>query len=644
MSTPKPRKRLPINPSAEHLRKQAKRLAAADSSTLSDAQLKLARDYGAASWPELMRMVETMSRGAKALSGPHAPMEELPAAANRNDLARVRELLDQGGFTQHDLDLALARAVMGIPGKLPIAELLIEHGADPDGQYGSNYGPIALVTGECLNPQGLEFLIKHGADVTWAPIESKYGKTSMMISTLGAYARGENGRKHRCIDILLQHGAPLPEEVTPEMLAIHLGDTAKLGELIDRDPELVHRRYPTMPYGNVRLAGGTLLHLAVEFGELACIDLLLKRGANINARSLVVDGLGGQTPIFHAVATLLGAGIPVLEHLRRANRWTDLSTSARLVVFNKPTSRAMTVTEYAEWSATAEQDEVLRSKRRELEILRSYRRPLMEDAAFSAAADAIYAGDLTTLRELLARHPHLATAHAEENGAMVGPYFAHPALLWFCAGNPIPIGKLPPNVVAIAEAIIDAGAAKHDIEVTLGLVSSGCAAREQGVQIPLIDLLVRRGADPSPALTAAIQEHEHAAIQRLVELGAQPDFAAAAGLGDVERMRARMREAQPDDPMLRRAMYYAACWGRPDAIDVIVRECGLAASARIAGGETGLHRAALEGERAAVERLIALGADATVRDPTHNSTPAGWAAHGGHAELAAYLREREARG
>jgi peptide-methionine (S)-S-oxide reductase len=642
MPSDKPRKRLPINPSAEHLRKQAKRLAAAESSTLADAQLRLARDYGAASWPELMHVVETMSRGAKVLSGPHAEMEPLPRAAKKGDLALVRELLEQGGFTQHDLDLALARAVMGIPGKLAIAELLIEHGADPDGQYGSNYGPIVLVTGECLNPAGLEFLIRHGCDVTWAPIESKYGKTSPMIATLGAYARGENEDKHRCIDILLQHGAPVPEEVTPEMLAIHRGDAKTLGELIDRDPELVHRRYPAMPYGNVKLAGGTLLHLAVEFGELACVDLLLSRSANINARSLVVDGLGGQTPIFHAVATLLGKGIPVLEHLRRADRWTDLSTSARIVVFSKPIPQAMTVLEYAEWSATEAQDEVLRSKPRELEILRSYGRPLIEDADFAAAVAAIDDGDLAKLRDLLARHPRLVTARAEESGAFVGPYFSHPALLWFIAENPIRTNRMPANVVAIAEAIIDAGASGADIDVTLGLVSSGCVAREQGRQIELIDALVRRGADPSRSLTGAVQERERDAARRLLELGAQPDFAAAAGLGQIERMRESLRSAPPDDLMRRRAMYYAAQGNQVAALELIVREGLLPVNARIGHGDTALHRAALEGHRAVVEALLALGADPGLRDATWNGTPAGWAEHGGHKKLAEYLRQREA--
>lgn len=370
MSTPPPRKRLPINPSAEHLRKQAKRLAASRGIVLAEAQRELAHEYGCAAWAELMRMVETMSRGADQLEGRSA-MEELPAAANRGDLARVRTLLAQGGFTQHDLDLALARAVLSFAKRREIAELLIAHGADPDGQYGANYGPIVLVTGECLDPDGLAFLISHGADVAFAPVMSKYGPTSPLIATLGSYERGANERKHRCIDLLLAQGAPVPAEVTPAMLAIHRGDAAGLAALLDREPGQLDCRFPDMPYGNIRLAGATLLHLAVECGELACVELLLARGADINAAALVVDGLGGQPPLVHAIATMHAAGLPVLELLlARASGRLVRDRRSRFVLFGEPIPQAMTPLEYAEWSSGESTPGFRRTSGRELALLR----------------------------------------------------------------------------------------------------------------------------------------------------------------------------------------------------------------------------------------------------------------------------------
>jgi ankyrin repeat protein len=55
-------------------------------------------------------------------------------------------------------------------------------------------------------------------------------------------------------------------------------------------------------------------------------------------------------------------------------------------------------------------------------------------------------------------------------------------------------------------------------------------------------------------------------------------------------------------------------------------------------GVTALHLAAQAGRADAVEELLALGAEPTVRDALHGGTPAGWAHHGGHVELAEWLR------
>jgi hypothetical protein len=53
---------------------------------------------------------------------------------------------------------------------------------------------------------------------------------------------------------------------------------------------------------------------------------------------------------------------------------------------------------------------------------------------------------------------------------------------------------------------------------------------------------------------------------------------------------------------------------------------------------TGLHYAALNGHRAMIEFLLDHGADKTVKDTKVNSTPAGWAEHGGHTHLLDLLR------
>jgi hypothetical protein len=60
MSSASTRKRLPIRPSLEHLRKQAKRLARLEQRHLTEAQRQLAADYGFSSWEALAANVESL--------------------------------------------------------------------------------------------------------------------------------------------------------------------------------------------------------------------------------------------------------------------------------------------------------------------------------------------------------------------------------------------------------------------------------------------------------------------------------------------------------------------------------------------------------------------------------------------------------
>ena len=63
MKTPQQRKKLPVNPSIEHLQKQAKRRTKQNPSLqLAAAQHQLAQEYGCTNWAALAQVVETMSR------------------------------------------------------------------------------------------------------------------------------------------------------------------------------------------------------------------------------------------------------------------------------------------------------------------------------------------------------------------------------------------------------------------------------------------------------------------------------------------------------------------------------------------------------------------------------------------------------
>ena len=55
------RRSLPESPSAEYLRKEAKRLARGEGMQLAAAQRELAHNYGYHNWPALLTAVQTMA-------------------------------------------------------------------------------------------------------------------------------------------------------------------------------------------------------------------------------------------------------------------------------------------------------------------------------------------------------------------------------------------------------------------------------------------------------------------------------------------------------------------------------------------------------------------------------------------------------
>jgi len=606
------RKRLPVKPSAEHLRKQAKRLSRAAGIDLASAQYQLARDYGARDWAELMHMIETMVRGASE-DAPRNSFEELPAAANAGDLARVRAVLESGRFTQHDLDLALARAVLRFAEREEIARMVLEHGADPDGQYGAGYGPIVFVTGECLDVGGLRFLIDAGADVTFAPIDTKYGKHCPVSYWMGSYLRGRVADKRAGIDLLLAHGAHVPAEVTPEVLAIHRNDGDGLTRILDRDPSLVGRMFAVLLY--TECPGGTLLHAACEFGASACIRVLVERGADVNRMS---DS--GLTPLHCAMH---GCDAPTIEYLldHGAAHWIEDR-------FGRTPVHHLT-------------DAAINPHRDAVE--RVMVRVNYGSAEFREAVEAIDAGEVERLARILRDHPDLVHRRAPGGDAITRGYFSKPTLLHFVACNPNRGDHVPPRIVESTRVILDAGAvvdARTDHAMggtTLALVASSGPAHADGMVAPILDLLVERGADPTEGLSAALLHRFTDTARHLIRLGARHTVVSSAALGEHTHLRRLVHDATEEERL--RAAWAAAINGEAKSLEVLI-DAGVDVNARLPRPftPTMMHEAAWNGHRGAVEVLLARGADRTVRDTQYHGTPSDWAAHNGHPELAELCR------
>jgi ankyrin repeat protein len=157
------------------------------------------------------------------------------------------------------------------------------------------------------------------------------------------------------------------------------------------------------------------------------------------------------------------------------------------------------------------------------------------------------------------------------------------------------------------------------------------------------------GATP---LELAVAMGNEEMVRVLEDAGARPVtdelayFAGACLRGDEADARRRL---DADPGLLERArkripdmMLQAAESGRPAAIRVLVA-LGQDVDDLSCLARTPLHVAAFAGDRAMVDALLDLGADPTIADGGYHSTPAGWAEHAGHPELAEHLRGTEAK-
>jgi len=359
---------LPDRPNLRHLKDQARDLLMAGAAaSIAEAQFKTARLYGFASWPKLKAHIDTLEEvgqlkqaidtndidRVKAMMTRNPALHGAPLGYGKDGpltwvaecrvpwespspkrLAMAAWMLEHGSNVHQGGDGPLMRAGLNAY-RIPMMELLVSHGADVNALWHGQF-PIIFAPCESMDPDALKWLLDHGANPNCRDHGYQFGGHSYPGTALD-YVMASYGRSPEqlsaCIDALLDAGGETRYDV-PGVLPLLRGRLDGLAELIDADPTLVRKCFSELDCGqtggrSLLLQGGTLLHVAAEYGHPAAAALLLDRGADVNARATVDEaGVGGQTAIFHAVTQFDDEGLPMAQML--IERGADLTIRVKL--------------------------------------------------------------------------------------------------------------------------------------------------------------------------------------------------------------------------------------------------------------------------------------------------------------------------
>ena len=133
-----------------------------------------------------------------------------------------------------------------------------------------------------------------------------------------------------CVKVFVDYGLSFGDQA---LLSVLLDDANSLEQHIHKNPELVSKKY-SLRCAYTPLFEATLLHVCAEFNHVACAEMLVKYGADINAKAGTDEhGFGGQSPVFHTVNKNGNNSIEMLNYL--LSQSADLTLTVKGLIWGK---------------------------------------------------------------------------------------------------------------------------------------------------------------------------------------------------------------------------------------------------------------------------------------------------------------------
>ncbi|WP_299530004.1 ankyrin repeat domain-containing protein [Ulvibacterium sp.] len=155
-----------------------------------------------------------------------------------------------------------------------------------------------------------------------------YKGEPLIYELISAYLRGPKFKK--CVRVFVEFGLEFEDKA---LLSVLLDNSDTLRAYITDHTEIVHEKY-TLKCAYTPLSKVTLLHICAEFNHVACAEVLLQNGADVNAiAGIDSNGFGGQTPIFHTVNQNLNQSAEMLDFL--LSRSADLKLTVKGLIWGQ---------------------------------------------------------------------------------------------------------------------------------------------------------------------------------------------------------------------------------------------------------------------------------------------------------------------